>query len=121
VVSQQERDAAAADLNTEVVTLLCYNVLCERAATAKLYGYTPSWALTWDYRKELILAEIVGSDADFLCLQEVDVAQYEEYFLENLSQHDYDGAYWPKSRAKHMDGADKRLVDGCAIFFKTSK
>ena len=122
VVSQQERDAAAADPNTEVVRVLCYNVLCERAATAKLYGYTPSWALTWDYRKELILAEIVGSDADFLCLQEVDVAQYEEYFLEKLSEHDYDGAYWPKSRAKHMDNeAGKRLVDGCAIFFKKSK
>lgn len=121
VVSQQERDAAAADPNTELVTVLCYNVLCERAATAKLYGYTPSWALTWDYRKELILAEILGSDADFLCLQEVDVAQYEEFFLENLSQRDYDGVYWPKSRAKHMNEADKRLVDGCAIFYKKEK
>jgi CCR4-NOT transcription complex subunit 6 len=120
-VSQQERDAAVADPNTEIVSLLCYNVLCERAATAKLYGYTPSWALTWDYRKELILAEIAGSNADFLCLQEVDVAQYEEFFLENLSESGYDGAYWPKSRAKHMNEADKRLVDGCAIFFKKDK
>ena len=49
----------------------------------------------------LILAEVIGSDADFLCSQEVDVAQYEEFFLENLSERDYDGAYWPKSRAKH--------------------
>jgi len=38
--------------------VLSYNVLCEKYATAQMYGYTPSWALAWNYRKEFILQEI---------------------------------------------------------------
>ena len=34
--------------------VLSYNVLCEKYATAQMYGYTPSWALAWNYRKEFI-------------------------------------------------------------------
>lgn len=121
VISQPEREAILTDPTVEVFSTLCYNILCERCATEKLYGYTPAWALAWDYRKELILAEIVESDADFLCMQEVDNAQYEEYFLPHLSQQGYEGIYWPKSRAKTMNEIDRRLVDGCAIFYKSDK
>lgn len=53
----------------ETFTALCYNVLCEKAATPQMYGYTPSWALNYDYRKELILQEIVGYGSDIICLQ----------------------------------------------------
>lgn len=54
---------------SESFTLLCYNILCEWYATATTYGYTPSWALSWEYRKELILQEIMGCGADLICLQ----------------------------------------------------
>ena len=37
---------------------MSYNVLCERCATERIYGYTPSWAQTWKYRKDLILEEV---------------------------------------------------------------
>ena len=53
----------------EVFSVSSYNVLCEKMATSHMYGYTPSWALSWDYRKELILQEIMGYSADLLCLQ----------------------------------------------------
>ncbi|KAH9929598.1 uncharacterized protein BXZ73DRAFT_102125 [Epithele typhae] len=59
-VSQPERDAMASDPNAETFSLFCYNILCERCATERLYGYTPSWALQWDYRKELIMNEILN-------------------------------------------------------------
>lgn len=52
--------------------------------------------------------------------QEVDAEQYEEYFIEHLSQQDYDGVYYPKSRARTMTGDEKRKVDGCATFFKNT-
>lgn len=58
-----------ADPEEETFTLLSYNILCERCATTAMYGYTPSWALSWDFRKDLILHEISSYDADFLCLQ----------------------------------------------------
>lgn len=51
-VGQAERDAMANDPNVETFSVLSYNILCEKAATEKMYGYTPSWALQWDYRKE---------------------------------------------------------------------
>jgi CCR4-NOT transcription complex subunit 6 len=57
------------DSPPESFTLLCYNILCERYATSQTYGYTPGWALAWDYRKELILQEVMGCGADFICLQ----------------------------------------------------
>lgn len=50
-------------------SVLCYNILCEKYATSTMYGYTPSWALNWEYRKELVLQEVVGYEADILCLQ----------------------------------------------------
>ncbi|KAI0775851.1 Endonuclease/exonuclease/phosphatase [Trametes elegans] len=120
-IAPAERDAITSDPTSETFRVLCYNILCERCATEKLYGYTPSWALQWDYRKELILTEIVHHNADFVCLQEVDNAQYEEYFTKALGDHDYEGVYWPKSRFKMMSEIDRRLVDGCAIFYKASK
>jgi CCR4-NOT transcription complex subunit 6 len=121
LISPQEREALATDPATETLSALCYNILCEKYATERLYGYTPSWALSWDYRKELILTEIMNYDTDFLCLQEVDIAQYEDYFVKHLQGQGYEGIYWPKSRYKTMSDADRRQVDGCATFYKADK
>lgn len=121
LVSTVERETMQADPNVETFSVLSYNILCEKYATERMYGYTPSWALAWKYRKDLIMEEIKSHDSDFLCLQEVDTAQYEEFFLQNLADQHYEGAYWPKSRYKTMKDADRRLVDGCAIFYKANK
>ena len=48
---------------------MSYNVLCDNYATRQLYGYCPSWALSWDYRKTAILKEILQFNADLLSLQ----------------------------------------------------
>ncbi|GAA6064625.1 hypothetical protein JCM10212_006070 [Sporobolomyces blumeae] len=105
----------------ETFSLMCYNILCDRYATPQMYGYTPSWALSWEYRKELILQEVLLYGSDIICLQEVDTESYENYFSELLSAHDYDGVHYPKSRARTMSGDEKRGVDGCATFFKNTK
>ncbi|KAJ3814773.1 glucose-repressible alcohol dehydrogenase transcriptional effector [Lentinula aff. lateritia] len=108
--------------STETISVVCYNILCQRAATVRLYGYTPSWALAWDYRRELILSEILAHGADFICLQEVDVTSYEDFFLKHLSEAGYESVYWPKSRAKTMSNEnERRFVDGLATFFRADK
>ncbi|THH31350.1 hypothetical protein EUX98_g2838 [Antrodiella citrinella] len=109
------------DSSAETFKVICYNILCERSATERMYGYTPSWALAWKYRRDLIMEEIRIQDADFVCLQEVEGAQYEEYFLETLADQGYDGVFWPKGRYKTMSEADRRYVDGCATFYKSKK
>lgn len=105
----------------ETFSVLCYNILCERCATVQMYGYTPSWALNWSYRKELISAEIQNYEADFICLQEVDIAMYEDYFIKKLAEQNYQGIFSPKSRARTMSETERRRVDGCAIFYNSEK
>ncbi|CAG8501267.1 11503_t:CDS:2 [Acaulospora colombiana] len=115
-----ENEPASGDRDT--FTLLCYNILCDKYATTQLYGYTPSWALSWDYRKDRIANEVLNYNADIVCLQEVNSSQYEDYFKEVYSKRgDYDSVYWQKSRAKTMSDQERKSVDGCATFFKASK
>ncbi len=107
--------------NTCIFTTMCYNVLCDKYATRQYYGYCPAWALTWEYRKKLILDDIKNFNADLITLQELETEQFYQFFLPELRQYDYDGIFSPKSRAKTMQEHDKKHVDGCAIFFKTSR
>ena len=55
--------------HTHTFTVMSYNVLCDKYATRQMYGYCPSWALVWDYRKQSILKEILDSTADIITLQ----------------------------------------------------
>ncbi|KAJ3386281.1 Glucose-repressible alcohol dehydrogenase transcriptional effector [Entophlyctis sp. JEL0112] len=109
-------------ISTGAFTVFCYNTLCDKYATAQTYAYTPAWALAWDYRKDLIFGEILSYQADIVCLQEIETGQFEEFFQERLLEEtDYQGVFWPKSRARTMGEYERRAVDGCATFFRTSK
>ncbi|KAL9544644.1 hypothetical protein MBANPS3_007511 [Mucor bainieri] len=103
-------------------TVLCYNILCQKYATPQAYGYTPSWALSWDYRRELLVSEILGYNPDVFCLQEMEMGQYEDYFVDHFRKMgDYASLFHPKTRAKTMSEKERRVVDGCAIFYKTTR
>ncbi|KAJ7646968.1 glucose-repressible alcohol dehydrogenase transcriptional effector [Roridomyces roridus] len=93
---------------------MSYNILCERAATAKMYGYTPSWALAWDYRKARVMQEVTEGNADVVCLQE-------DFFTRQMGDLGYEGVFGAKSRYKTMQDSDRRQVDGSATFFKKDR
>ena len=105
----------------EIISVMSYNILCDKYATTAQYGYTPLKDLAWDYRKNRILEEIRSHDADIVCLQEIDRESFDDYFRRELSVNDYRGVFWPKSRAKTMVEKDAKLVDGCATFYKGTK
>eukprot|EP00126_Sphaerothecum_destruens_P004176 Sdes_comp18039_c0_seq1m7371 len=105
----------------ETFTVFCYNVLCEKYATPQMYGYTPSWCLEWSYRKQQIIREIVSFNADIIALQEVATEQYHEFFSPELTQRGYSGVFHPKTRVRTMPEQEKKLVDGCCIFYRTSR
>ncbi|XP_061760917.1 CCR4-NOT transcription complex subunit 6-like isoform X2 [Nerophis ophidion] len=117
-ITLQERDQV---VSTAAFTVMCYNVLCDKYATRQLYGYCPTWALTWEYRKKGIMEEINNCDADIISLQEVETEQYYSLFLGTLKERGYDGYFCPKSRAKLVSEQERKHVDGCAVFFKTEK
>ncbi|ESO87112.1 hypothetical protein LOTGIDRAFT_106923 [Lottia gigantea] len=102
-------------------TVMCYNVLCDKYCTRQQYGYCPSWALNWEYRKKAIIEEIKTYSADIISLQEVETEQFHNFFLPELIAEGYDGIFQPKSRAKTMTEQERKHVDGCAIFYKTNK
>lgn len=52
-------------------TVLSYNILAPESVKDEKYSYCPSWALSWSYRRQNLLREIVGYRADIVCLQEV--------------------------------------------------
>eukprot|EP00040_Diaphanoeca_grandis_P024013 m.131422 g.131422 ORF g.131422 m.131422 type:complete len:511 (-) comp29546_c0_seq1:160-1692(-) len=99
----------------------CYNILCDKYATRALYGYCPSWALDWEYRKSQILREINNFNSDIVLLQEVETNEYNVFFEPKLKENGYAGVFRAKSRARTMGESAKKEVDGCAVFYKTAK
>lgn len=102
-------------------TLMTYNTLCQHYATAKMYRYTPSWALDWDYRRELLKQQVIEYSADVVCLQEVETRTFEEFWTPVMASHGYKGVFHCKSRARTMSEKNAKKVDGCAIFYKKAK
>ncbi|KAJ3337418.1 Glucose-repressible alcohol dehydrogenase transcriptional effector [Gonapodya sp. JEL0774] len=108
-------------MTTDSFTVLTYNVLCERYATSSSYQYVPSWALSWEFRRQNLIQEIVGYNADILCLQEIEYGQFDDFFQPELREHGYDGTFYPKSRIRVMADYERKYVDGCATFWKSAR
>ncbi|KAG8367961.1 hypothetical protein BUALT_Bualt16G0127100 [Buddleja alternifolia] len=96
-------------------TVLSYNILCDTYATSDLYSYCPSWALSWTYRRQNLLREIVGYRADIICLQEVQVEHFEEFFAPELDKHGYQALF------KRKTAQVSKTIDGCATFFRRDR
>eukprot|EP00889_Picochlorum_renovo_P001125 jgi/Picre1/28155/NNA_003561.t1 len=76
-------------------TVLSYNLLADLYASAEQFGYCPSWALHWPYRRANLLRELLAYNADIMCLQEVS----------------------PRISLN----SSPPTIDGCATFFKKNK
>ncbi|KEH41765.1 putative poly(A)-specific ribonuclease [Medicago truncatula] len=98
-------------------TALSYNVLSETCASNDLYSYCPPWALSWPYRRQNLLREIVDYAADIICLQEVQNDHYEEFFAPELDKHGYHSLF----KRKTTEVSSGTTIDGCATFFRRDK
>lgn len=97
--------------------VVSYNILADLYADSDysrmtLYPYCPPYALSIDYRIQLILKEIAGYNADLICLQEVDKKTFENNLLPALSLLGFDGVLRTKAG---------QVPEGCATFFRKSK
>ena len=113
-------DDTLKNTETDSFQAVCYNILCDKYATPSQYGYAASWTLEWSYRRERILSQLLDSKAEIFCLQEVDADTFDD-FAQQLAEGDYRGIHQPKSRAKTMSEGERKKVDGCATFYKTTK
>ncbi|KAK1314671.1 hypothetical protein QJS10_CPA06g01607 [Acorus calamus] len=106
-------------ISSGTFTLLSYNILSDVYATNDLYSYCPSWALSWPYRRQNLLREIVGYHADILCLQEVQSDHFEEFFAPELDKHGYQALY--KKKTTEVYNGSPYAIDGCATFFRRDR
>ncbi|KAL5155638.1 Carbon catabolite repressor protein 4 2 [Glycine soja] len=90
-------DADGRITSSGTFTVLSYNILSDAYASNDLYNYCPTWALSWPYRRQNLLREIVGYRADIICLQE----------LFKVGSQVYNG--------------NINTIDGCATFFRRDR
>ncbi|CAA2981718.1 carbon catabolite repressor protein 4 homolog 1-like [Olea europaea var. sylvestris] len=106
-------------LSAGTFTVLSYNVLSDAYATSELYSYCPSWALSWPYRRQNLLREIVGYRADIVCLQEVQSDHFEEFFAPELDKYGYQALF--KRKTAEVFSGNINTIDGCATFFRRDR
>ncbi|KAK9271080.1 hypothetical protein L1049_026669 [Liquidambar formosana] len=102
--------------NAGTFSVLSYNILSDLYARGGMYSYCPAWALAWEYRRHNLLQEIIGYDADILCLQEVQSDHFENFFKPELTKCGYSVVY--KKKTKEVYTANQYIIDGCAIFYR---
>ncbi|GLH16403.1 Protein angel [Gryllus bimaculatus] len=97
--------------------IVSYNILADlyadsETARNQLYPYCPAYAIGIDYRKQLICKELIGYNADILCLQEVDQKVFINDLDPLLSYLDYKAVFSKKGG---------QVTEGLACFFHSSK
>lgn len=95
--------------------IFTYNILAPSLAAWENYKnhkYCPKKYMIWSYRKKLIMKQILVSDADVICLQEI---QNDIYYniIPKMYKCGYIGIFTPKNKSV-ITG----VIDGCAIFIK---
>ncbi|KAI3426985.1 hypothetical protein D9Q98_006929 [Chlorella vulgaris] len=100
-------------------TLLSYNLLADLYATGDQFGYCPPWALAWPYRRLNLLKELLGYDADILCLQEVQSNHFQDFLAPELQKAGYTAIY--KKKTTELYTRNAYAIDGCATFFKRDR
>mmetsp|Transcript_3408 Transcript_3408/g.9763 ORF Transcript_3408/g.9763 Transcript_3408/m.9763 type:complete len:604 (+) Transcript_3408:115-1926(+) len=97
-----------------------WNVLADLYATESVYPYCEKWALSWTWRKHLIMKELKSMAADIITLQEVQKDAYEEWFRPQLAEAGYEGIFQQKKR-EPIFHRGKYIAEGCATFYKTTR
>lgn len=97
-----------------------WNVLADLYATESVYPYCEKWALSWNWRKHLILKELKSMAADIITLQEVQKDAYDDWFRPQLAEAGYEGIFQQKKR-EPIFHKGKYTAEGCGTFYKTTR
>ena len=104
--------------NDDEFRIVSYNLLADLYADSDfsrtvLFPQCPPSALALDYRKQLIIKELLGYHADIICLQEVDNKLFDFDLLPIFSEKDdFNGVF---------DRKGGQVSEGLACFWRISK
>ncbi|CAE7308939.1 CCR4-1 [Symbiodinium sp. CCMP2592] len=97
-----------------------WNVLADLYATESVYPYCEKWALSWNWRKHLIMKELKAHAADIITLQEVQKDAFDDWFRPGLQEAGYEGVFQQKKRDPIFHRG-KYTAEGCATFYKPTR
>ncbi|KAG9451516.1 hypothetical protein H6P81_011481 [Aristolochia fimbriata] len=100
-------------------SVLSYNLLADIYANQVAHPQCPAWALSWEYRRQKLLREIICYKPDILCLQEVQSDHFENYLAPELIKHGYSAVY--KKKTSEVYTGSQFVSDGCAICFRCDR
>ncbi|CAG9566998.1 unnamed protein product [Danaus chrysippus] len=115
-------------LNGKSFRCVSYNILadlyCDSDYTRTvLHPYCPPYALSIDYRKQLIMKELKGYNADIICLQEVDGKIFNKCLKPFLDGDNFNGLFYKKGKTVAEDKrisvvlcGDYNSVPSCGIY-----
>lgn len=103
-------------LKDKTIRVASYNLLADYYADSddgrtKLFNYCPEYALKIDYRKQLLLKEILGYNADIFAMQEVDFKVFDGDMLPFLAEQSMSGVHNKKGTTP----------EGVATFFRNDR
>lgn len=103
-------------VDSSLLRVVSYNILADcyledEATCEAWFGYCPKYALAIDYRRQILLKEIVGYHGDIVCLQECGHCLFDDYLNPMMASEGYIGVVRYKSGI---------MREGEAIFFKNS-
>ena len=99
------------------IRVMTYNILADQyasteAAKNRIFSHCPNSFLQPDYRRPLVLGEILGYKADVMCLQEVDEKMFYQLLQPALKEYEYEGMYTNKAGA---------VREGSAMFWNSKR
>lgn len=106
-------------LDGDSFRVVSYNILADLYADSDytrthLFPYCPAYALKVDYRKQLYIKELLGYNADIICLQEVDMKIF-DYDLKPVLEDDDSQGFRGVIAQKGSSG------EGIATFFRSNR
>ena len=101
----------------KALRVVSYNILADiyadtEFARENMYPYCSPYAIPFDYRGQLILKEIIGYNADIVCLQECDLKVFSTFLHPALREEGFEGSFLRKGG---------EMPEGEAIFFHTAR
>jgi len=94
-------------LGSSLLRIMSYNILAPSYAKPERYPFTERRLLAWEARRDRLAARLMTSEADVLCLQEVEPWVY-QYLQVRLEPVGYQGLYAQKGQ---------RRPEGSATFY----
>ncbi|KAI9505109.1 RNA exonuclease ngl2 [Coemansia spiralis] len=93
------------------VTIMSYNILCQKLVRRSLFPYAGKASLKWKRRKDMLLNELMYWSSDIMCLQEVGIEHWYESFAPCFKVNGYDSRMFCSAFKSH----------GVTISWKKSK